>query len=182
MSGKSGKGKGEGERFSDLVDDVVPIEDRDQTHPAESPRPKPAGREATTSPSSKRRFFRDLGEGSGRAEDAPKRLVAELRLGEYPPDREIDLHGLRREPARRALTQGLETALTARERCVLVIHGIGKRSPDGPVLKQAVPDWIERSPQSGRVAAYAPAPLNLGGEGATLILLRQPRRSTSERR
>jgi DNA-nicking Smr family endonuclease len=173
VSGK--KGKDDGESFADLVDDVVPLQERDRTHAPATRRPAPERRGGGPARSGKTRFIRDTGDGSGRAEDAARRLVSELRLGEYAPEREIDLHGLRRDAAGRALTRGLAAASTARERCVLVIHGVGRRSPDEPVLKRAVPDWIENTPQAAQIVAYAPAPRDLGGEGATLILLRRAR-------
>jgi DNA-nicking Smr family endonuclease len=167
--------KGDGERFADLVNEVVPLHDRDRSYVPETRMPEAADRERGASHAGQQRFVRDTGAGSGRAADAARRLVSELHRGDYPPDREIDLHGLRRDSAKRALLEGLGAALASRERCVLVIHGLGKRSPDGPVLKQALPDWIESAPQAARVIAYAPAPRNLGREGATLILLRRAR-------
>jgi DNA-nicking Smr family endonuclease len=173
LSGK--RGKDDGESFADLVDDVAPLQERDRTHVPEARRPPPARRGDPPGRGAKRRFIRDTGEGSGRAEDAARRLVSELRLGEHTPGREIDLHGLRRDAAGRALLQGLEAALAARERCVLVIHGVGRRSRNEPVLKQALPDWIENAPQAAEIIAYSPAPRGLGGEGATLILLRRDR-------
>ena len=78
------------------------------------------------------------------------------------------------EAAQDFLTDAM-AALDAGERCVLVIHGLGQRSPDEPVLKQAVPNWVENGPQASAVVAYSPAPRNLGHGGATLILLRRRR-------
>ena len=104
------------------------------------------------------------GPGSGRARDAALRLVAELRVGEHAVDREIDLHGLRREAARRALYQGLAAAAAAGERCVLVIHGVGNRSAEGPVLRRALPEWIESSPEAERMLT----PRNSGGDPSIL--------------
>ena len=170
MSG--GKEKEGGERFADLVDGVAPLDDRDRVRPHDAPRPRararPGGAAAPTPA-----FLRDTGEGSGRARDTARRLVSELRTGEYPPEREIDLHGLRRDAARRALDQGLASALAARECCVLVIHGVGRRSPGEPVLKASLAGWLEESPHAGSILAFCPAPRALGGEGATLVRLRR---------
>lgn len=172
MSAK--KDKDGSERFADLIDDVVPLPD---AGPAQAPKARrPTPRSGTPNAQPRRKdFIQDTGEGSGRAEDTARSIVVELRQGAHRPQRELDLHGLRSDVARRSLEQGLASALAAQERCVLVIHGLGKRSADGPVLKRALPGWIDASALAPRIMAWAPAPPDLGGEGATLVLLRRSR-------
>ena len=170
MSGKR-RDKQE-ETFADLVGDAVPLEDRERVHAPSRPPPKPKAKPA---PQAESRFRHDTGPGSGRAFGVARRLVAELRQGVHPVDREVDLHGHRRDAAKRALHQGLKAAIAAGERCLLVIHGVGKRSVEGPVLRETLPEWIESPPQAEHVIAYAPAPKALGGAGATLVLLRRQR-------
>lgn len=167
----SGKRRDDGEEtFSDHVGDAIPLADRERVH---APSRRPQRPKATSTRQAESRFLHDTGPGSARASGVARRLVAELRQGVYPVDREIDLHGHRREAARRALRQGLAAAMAAGERCLLVIHGVGRRSAEGPVLRETLPEWIESQPQAERVIAYAPAPRALGGEGATLVLLRR---------
>lgn len=167
MSGK--RRDDEGETFSDLVGDTVPLEDRDRVHAPVRRKPKP---KAKATREVRPGFRHDTGPGGGRAPGVARRLVAELRQGVHPVEREVDLHGHRRDAAKRALLRGLEAAIAAGERCVLVIHGLGKRSAEGPVLRETLPEWLETPPQAERILAYAPAPKSLGGEGATLVLLR----------
>ncbi|MFQ5418592.1 MAG: Smr/MutS family protein, partial [Myxococcota bacterium] len=58
-------------------------------------------------------------------------------------------------------------------RCVLVIHGRGRGSADGPVLKSALPGWLALPPLGASVMAFASAPPGDGGAGATVVLLRR---------
>lgn len=115
--------------------------------------------------------------GGGRVEGwvpgfEARRLRA-LRRGEVAPELELDLHGLRREEARRALGAGLRDALAAGMRCVLVVHGRGLRSEAGPVLRDALPEWLAERPHGAAVLAFASADDRRGG--ATYVLLRRPR-------
>jgi DNA-nicking Smr family endonuclease len=73
------------------------------------------------------------------------------------------------------LLAGLEQARAAGQRCILIIHGAGLHSQDGPVLRSAVPDWLLTGPMAGEVLALAGAPPALGGAGASLVLLRRAR-------
>lgn len=99
-----------------------------------------------------------------------------LERGEIPDEERIDLHGLRRDAAESALAKRLESARERGLRCVLVIHGRGARSPGGEgVLRDALPDWLTGSSCARHVLAFAPARPALGGEGATLVLLRRDR-------
>jgi len=102
-----------------------------------------------------------------------RRRLRALRRGEIAPDREIDLHGMTRTAARRALGAELRAALAAGERCVLVVHGRGNRSESGPVLREALPAWLAEEPHQGAVLAFAAAEDRRGG--ATYVLLRRDR-------
>ena len=165
-----------GERFADLFSDAAPLAGEERVEPPGS-RASPA-----TPPTPERRssvpFVHEPEVGDGRAEDVSRRVLAKLRRGEFSVEREVDLHGLRAAEAERVLRDELVAALAAGERCVLVIHGAGRRSRTGPVLKGSLPGWIERAPCADRVMAWASAPRRRGGEGATLVLLRRTRQRT----
>jgi len=124
-----------------------------------------------------RRPFALIDRGGGRIDGAAsgfdRQRLVRLRSGDPPPDRELDLHGLRREEARRLLRAELRAALAAGERCLLVIHGRGARSEAGAVLRDALPDWLAEEPHGARVLAFAAAGGH--GGGATYVLLRRPR-------
>lgn len=98
-----------------------------------------------------------------------------LRRGRIRPDRSVDLHGLRRDPARRRCLAAIEAAVADGERCLLVVHGRGLRSPGPPRLRAALPDWLADPRLAGAVLGFAPARPEDGGPGATYVLLRRRR-------
>ena len=93
----------------------------------------------------------------------------ELRRGKLPIQDELDLHGCTRVEARALLQEFLIYCGEEGFRCVRIVHGKGTRSgPAGPVIKQAVKQWL-RSWES--VLAFCPAPRHDGGSGAVYVLL-----------
>ncbi|HEX5067614.1 MAG TPA: Smr/MutS family protein [Myxococcota bacterium] len=112
---------------------------------------------------------------SGRPEDVSRAILAKLRSSGAEPDREVDLHGLPARDARQRLARELREARAAGERCVLVVHGRGIHSESRPVLRDALPSWLQEAPQSELVLAFATAPRALGGAGATLVWIRRVR-------
>jgi len=104
--------------------------------------------------------------------------LASLRRGEPEPEERIDLHGLRREAAGATLARLVESARARGLRCVVVVHGRGRHSEGGEaVLRDALPGWLSQPPCKRHVLAFAPAPPRLGGNGATLVLLKRDRTS-----
>lgn len=105
-----------------------------------------------------------------RRRSVTERTFRALQRGRFSIEDEIDLHGLRQEPAKRAL-QAFITECAARHLgCVRVVHGKGSRSgPDGPVLKASVQQWLT---QWDAVLAFASAIPRHGGTGAIYVLLR----------
>jgi DNA-nicking Smr family endonuclease len=101
------------------------------------------------------------------------RQLRDLRRGRIRPEVEIDLHGLRAEEARRRLLNALCRAAENQQRCLVVIHGKGLRSPGRPVLRSALPVWLADPELAGCVLAFAPACPHDGGSGATYVLLRR---------
>jgi len=99
-----------------------------------------------------------------------KNVMRKLRRGQWVVQDEIDLHGMRSEPARALLVDFLNQAMRQGYRCVRVVHGKGHRSPKGePVLKRKMAHWLQ---QRDEVLAYCPAPAVDGGSGATVVLLK----------
>lgn len=96
-----------------------------------------------------------------------------LRSGAWRPDRRIDLHGCDRTAARREVRTGLLAARDEGSRCVLVIHGRGRGSAGEPVLRDALPGWLEEPPLARAILAFAPARPEDGGAGALYVLLRR---------
>ena len=96
-------------------------------------------------------------------------VCAKLRRGNWCIQRQLDLHGFRREEAREALAVFIREANKAGLRCVRVVHGKGLGSPGKtPVLKGKVQGWLI---QKQEVLAFVQARPAEGGAGALVVLL-----------
>ncbi|MDP1698406.1 MAG: Smr/MutS family protein [Xanthomonadaceae bacterium] len=97
------------------------------------------------------------------------RVLARLKRGEYAIQDELDLHGLSEAAARKLLQAFLTNASRERWHCLRVIHGKGLSSERGEsVLRPLVAHLLSLH---GDVLAFASAPQNQGGSGATLVLI-----------
>jgi len=96
-------------------------------------------------------------------------VTRKLRRGDWSIQRQLDLHGLRRDDAREALGQFIRDAHKHGIRCVRVVHGKGLGSPGKvPVLKSRVHSWLV---QKDEVLAFVQAKPADGGAGALVVLL-----------
>jgi DNA-nicking Smr family endonuclease len=109
----------------------------------------------------------------GRRVDAPADLVRSLRRGMLPIDGRLDLHGLTAAQAQEKLAEFLRTMRSRNERCVLVIHGKGERTPGAGVLRGEIAAWLSQGKAREHVAAFATATGEDGGEGAVYVALRR---------
>ena len=126
---------------------------------------------------------------AGQAPSVPPRLVPEqpgttldaswdrrLRSGAVEPDRVLDLHGMNLDSAWRAIDLGLEQAIAAGERVVLLITG-HHRPGDPPVergrIRAAVHDWLAASRHASKIAAVRGAHRRHGGGGSLYLILRR---------
>lgn len=98
-----------------------------------------------------------------------------LARGEVEIDVELDLHGLGEQDARALVRAAVEEAYQEGDRCLLVIHGRGKGSEFGSVLREGLPEWLTAPPAGRRVMAFATALPRDGGSGASYVLLRRKR-------
>lgn len=106
---------------------------------------------------------------SFRRPHVPEPVLSKLRRGQYAVDGEIDLHGLNAEQAKAELRTFIADSVERGARCVRIVHGKGKRSgPRGPVLKNIVNSWLQRS---AAVLAFGSARSVDGGSGAVYVLL-----------
>jgi DNA-nicking Smr family endonuclease len=98
-------------------------------------------------------------------------VLTRLRRGTYVVDGEIDLHGMTGAEAKAALRAFIAESIGRRARCVRVVHGKGRRSgPRGPVLKNVVNHWLQRTDD---VLAFGSARAVDGGSGAVYVLLKE---------
>jgi DNA-nicking Smr family endonuclease len=96
-------------------------------------------------------------------------VTRKLRRGDWSIQRQIDLHGLRRDDAREVLSIFIREAHQHGIRCVRVVHGKGLGSPGkAPVLKSRVHSWLV---QKNEVLAFVQAKPADGGAGALVVLL-----------
>lgn len=111
---------------------------------------------------------------SGIAPGVTQELLRELAQGTYAFRLHIDLHGHTKDEAKSAVTRFVSEARRSNERCVLVITGRGKSSPNGvSVIKEALPRWLCRAPLRSHVLAFCTAKAVHGGPGAFYVLLRR---------
>lgn len=102
--------------------------------------------------------------------------IHRLRRGQVRLERTLDLHGLDAPAARDAVVDTLRRMWDLGERGLLIIHGRGLHSESGPVLKESLPEWLAAPPHGQRILGFLTAPPELGGAGATLVLVRKRRK------
>lgn len=156
--------------------DVTPLRGRNRpvapatpvktTPRAKSEKPKHAA--VSTAPALVRKAPEPLKLGSVAGVD--RRTAERLRRGRLPIDARLDLHGHTRETAHQVLSGFLATACDTGRRTVLIVTGKGQG-----VLKDAVPRWLNESPNRGRILLVAQAQPKDGGGGALYVLLRRRR-------
>lgn len=99
----------------------------------------------------------------------PPKLLRQLRRGQFVVEDELDLHHLRVAQARALLAQFLVECHAHGRRCVRIVHGKGRSSDQGSVLKAMV-DRVLR--QRADVIGHTSARPEDGGTGAVLALLK----------
>jgi DNA-nicking Smr family endonuclease len=165
------KSEGGGD-FASEMGDVRRLRDRDKTVGSMAATRKPA---AAPAQSASFDFPDSEDPRTGTAKGIQARHLKRLKAGAIRPEREVDLHGLKRSGARSRLRAALVDAHAAGERCVLVIHGKGSRSEEAPVLRSALPEWLAELPCGPWILAFCPARPSDGGAGASYVLLRRAR-------
>lgn len=105
-----------------------------------------------------------------------------LRSGAISPDRVIDLHGLNLDRAWSAIDLGLDRAIAAGDRVVVLITGHA-RAGEPPVkrgrIRAAVHDWLSASRHAPAIAAVRGAHRRHGGGGSLYIILRRNRSNST---
>jgi len=99
-----------------------------------------------------------------------KSYLKQIRNGKIAVEEHLDLHGLRRDDARKTLLNFLDHAQQESLKLVRIVHGKGYNSDDGqPVLKAMVNKWLQSIPE---VLAFVSATPRDGGTGAVYVLLK----------
>ncbi len=104
-----------------------------------------------------------------------RQVVRKLKRGGFAVEGSLDLHGLDKTGAGKALERFLHDCVLDGCRCVLVIHGKGNRSAGGHgVLKPYTVNWLK---QHASVLGFCSTQPRDGGTGSVYVLLRSPARS-----
>ncbi|HLU04002.1 MAG TPA: Smr/MutS family protein [Advenella sp.] len=99
-------------------------------------------------------------------------LIRKLLSGQWPVAATLDLHGANSAQAADRFDRFIHSCLAHRVRCICIVHGKGYGSVQGTaVLKEQVLAWLKNM---DAVLAFAPAPENMGGAGAQVVLLKTP--------
>ena len=110
----------------------------------------------------------------GLAPGIDRRLLRQLKRGDYSIQGHLDLHGMTSEEARGEVERFVDAARNAGKRCVLLVHGRGLHSKDSiPVLKERLKVWLTRGRIGQSVLAFATARPADGGAGAVYVLIRK---------
>jgi DNA-nicking Smr family endonuclease len=179
MGGKKGKHSNSDEAalFREAIGDVKPVSNRRKRLQAPTPKPRARFTEAEHQAVLKESMTAgpdpsDMETGEElvfRRPNISRRVMRQLRRGNYAVQEEIDLHGLTADEAHVELHGFIKECSAARMRCVRVVHGKGRGSgPKGPVLKAGVNRWLA---QWEEVAAFCSAQPRDGGTGAVYVLL-----------
>ncbi len=137
--------------------------------------PEPRSKKLAAGAAGKGSRFSGLPEGAyvQRADSAD--LIKKLLAGQWPVAATLDLHGANSTQAAERFDRFLHSCLEHHVRCVCIVHGKGYGSDQGnAVLREQVQAWLKNI---DAVLAFAPAPENMGGAGAQIVLLKAPERS-----
>lgn len=118
------------------------------------------------------RVTRDGSRVEGRRERCPVRTVRMLAEGDLPPEASLDLHGMDRAEAGRAIRQFVRDEHRRGRRTLCIVHGKGKHSEGGVgVLQGTTVHALSQGGAAPLVEAFASAPDRFGGEGAIIVRL-----------
>ena len=100
--------------------------------------------------------------------------VGKLRQGAFSPEASIDLHGLNVQQAFESLRGFFKSSWYRGMRCVIVVPGRGRNSPDGiGILREKLKLWFTQEPFKRVVLAFCTARPHDGGPGSLYVLLRK---------
>ncbi|PPR47845.1 MAG: hypothetical protein CFH19_00212 [Alphaproteobacteria bacterium MarineAlpha5_Bin9] len=96
-------------------------------------------------------------------------------------DFKVDFHGMNLNEAKDCFLQTIQNCQLLKKRNILFITGKGMRNTKNhemPKLyygkiKNELRHWVEESAVSNKILSVSPAPTNLGGEGACIVVLRK---------
>ncbi len=114
----------------------------------------------------------------GRVKGLDQKILIQLKNGQFSPEGHLDLHGFNALQAYTSLLSFIRENYLHGKRCLLLIPGRGKNSPEGyAVLREKVQNWLTRDPLKRVVLAFCTALPKHGGAGALYVLLRRQKKN-----
>lgn len=147
----------------------------------------PPAKEKSNPEQQGRQYLRDLIQGKvefeieyteeflhGNIKGLDSKIFKKLKAGEFSPESHLDLHGLSSEDAHYNLLLFMKENYLNGKRCLLLVPGRGKNSPQGRgILRANIQSWLTRDPLKRIVLAFSTAKPRHGGAGAMYVLLRK---------
>jgi DNA-nicking Smr family endonuclease len=100
-----------------------------------------------------------------------RKVIRNLRRGQFRIEDQLDLHGMTVSKASDALAAFLSECAERQRRCVRIIHGKGLGSSGRrPLIKESVDRWLRLRKE---VVAFCSAQPGDGGTGAIYVLLKR---------
>jgi DNA-nicking Smr family endonuclease len=99
--------------------------------------------------------------------------IEKLKNGTISIQASIDLHGMISDMAKDKVTTFIKNSYSFGYRCILIIHGRGLKSQEGPILKNNILIWLTSGAISRYVLAFCSARPCDGGTGAVYVLLKK---------
>ena len=101
----------------------------------------------------------------------PLKKVQALKSGKISPEAKLDLRGLRKEDAKKALIDFIDSQAQKFERCVLIIYSVETSIATPPLIKNLVNQWL---PQFKELLAFHSIPTKDENIEAMYVLLKKP--------
>ncbi len=112
----------------------------------------------------------DKDSGAEREKEDQGGSVSGREMSMRAPQARLDLHGLSSADAEKAVFDFLAQCSRRGLENVLIVHGKGNHSAEGPILAGVVRKVLESSPLAG---SHGTAHRSLGGRGATWVRIRK---------
>jgi DNA-nicking Smr family endonuclease len=106
-------------------------------------------------------------------------VYKKLRMGRYPIESRLDLHGLTVDEAMRVTSDFIRRSRLQSKRCLHISHGKGVKQDSPAKLKNYVAVWLANMPE---VLAYHSAQPKDGGTGCVYVLLAKSEEKKQENR
>ena len=107
-------------------------------------------------------------------------ILRRLKRGKLSPEARLDLHGLTRDQAYKALYSFINNNYKLKKRLVLIITGKGERNYNSEdsfankgVLRKTVPQWLKSPAISGFILDFVQSHIKDGGSGALYVYLKK---------